>query len=96
METLEEKSDLLGLQTENNMEQPFTVSSLVCITKKCFNGLALFQIGNNSRGLFSSVGCQLQGSLPAFCLFLAHSASWFCWNLFYFYICALWGFSLFW
>ncbi|XP_075360988.1 AMSH-like protease [Mycteria americana] len=28
METLEEKSDLLGLQTENNMEQPFTVSSL--------------------------------------------------------------------
>ncbi|NXY40297.1 STALP protease, partial [Ceuthmochares aereus] len=28
METLEEKSNLLGLQTENNMEQPFTVSSL--------------------------------------------------------------------
>ncbi|XP_009862736.1 PREDICTED: AMSH-like protease [Apaloderma vittatum] len=28
METLEENSDLLGLQTENNMEQPFTVSSL--------------------------------------------------------------------
>ncbi|NXW00638.1 STALP protease, partial [Fregetta grallaria] len=28
METLQEKSDLLGLQTENNMEQPFTVSSL--------------------------------------------------------------------
>ncbi|XP_075573999.1 AMSH-like protease isoform X2 [Pelecanus crispus] len=28
METLEEKSKLLGLQTENNMEQPFTVSSL--------------------------------------------------------------------
>ncbi|KAM9380099.1 AMSH-like protease [Phaethornis superciliosus] len=28
METLEEKSDLLGLQTDNNMEQPFTVSSL--------------------------------------------------------------------
>ncbi|KAM6066917.1 AMSH-like protease isoform 3-T3 [Chlamydotis macqueenii] len=28
METLEEKSHLLGLQTENNMEQPFTVSSL--------------------------------------------------------------------
>ncbi|KAM6091474.1 AMSH-like protease isoform 2-T5 [Theristicus caerulescens] len=28
METLEEKSDLLGFQTENNMEQPFTVSSL--------------------------------------------------------------------
>ncbi|KAM9610495.1 AMSH-like protease isoform 2-T2 [Morphnus guianensis] len=28
METLEEKSDLLGLQTENNMEQPFTVSAL--------------------------------------------------------------------
>ncbi|NWS72424.1 STALP protease, partial [Crotophaga sulcirostris] len=28
METLEERSNLLGLQTENNMEQPFTVSSL--------------------------------------------------------------------
>ncbi|KAM9011397.1 AMSH-like protease isoform 1-T4 [Ara ararauna] len=28
METLEEKSNLLGLQTENNMEQSFTVSSL--------------------------------------------------------------------
>ncbi|NWS51753.1 STALP protease, partial [Chunga burmeisteri] len=28
METLEEKSDLLGLQTENSMEQPFSVSSL--------------------------------------------------------------------
>ncbi|NXW45779.1 STALP protease, partial [Nyctiprogne leucopyga] len=28
MEAVEEKSDLLGLQTENNMEQPFTVSSL--------------------------------------------------------------------
>ncbi|NWX01694.1 STALP protease, partial [Caloenas nicobarica] len=28
METLEEKSDLSSLQTENNMEQPFTVSSL--------------------------------------------------------------------
>ncbi|XP_075010748.1 AMSH-like protease [Calonectris borealis] len=28
METLEEKSDLRGLQAENNMEQPFTVSSL--------------------------------------------------------------------
>ncbi|NWW54756.1 STALP protease, partial [Pedionomus torquatus] len=28
METLEEKSDLLAWQTENNMEQPFTVSSL--------------------------------------------------------------------
>ncbi|OPJ84455.1 AMSH-like protease [Patagioenas fasciata] len=28
METLEEKNDLPGLQTENNMEQPFTVSSL--------------------------------------------------------------------
>ncbi|XP_061214831.1 AMSH-like protease [Neopsephotus bourkii] len=28
METLEEKSNLLGLQTENNMEQSFTVTSL--------------------------------------------------------------------
>ncbi|XP_014811343.1 PREDICTED: AMSH-like protease isoform X1 [Calidris pugnax] len=28
MEGLEEKSDLLALQTENNMEQPFTISSL--------------------------------------------------------------------
>ncbi|XP_064923479.1 AMSH-like protease isoform X2 [Columba livia] len=28
METLEEKNDLPGLQTENSMEQPFTVSSL--------------------------------------------------------------------
>ncbi|NXP07041.1 STALP protease, partial [Thinocorus orbignyianus] len=28
METLEEKSDLLAWQTENNMEQPFTISSL--------------------------------------------------------------------
>ncbi|NXC31469.1 STALP protease, partial [Campylorhamphus procurvoides] len=28
METLEEKSNLLGLQADNNMEQPFTVSSL--------------------------------------------------------------------
>ncbi|NXF03767.1 STALP protease, partial [Smithornis capensis] len=28
METLEEKSNLLGLQGDNNMEQPFTVSSL--------------------------------------------------------------------
>ncbi|NXY89417.1 STALP protease, partial [Alcedo cyanopectus] len=28
METLEEKNSLLGMQTDNNMEQPFTVSSL--------------------------------------------------------------------
>lgn len=38
METLEEKSNLLALQADNNMEQPFTVSSLVCIAKKCFSG----------------------------------------------------------
>lgn len=28
MEALEKKSDLLGLQTEGNMEQPFSISSL--------------------------------------------------------------------
>lgn len=36
-----------------------------------------FQIGNTSKEMLSSVGCQLQGLLPAYCQFLPHSADGF-------------------